>query len=307
VTGWFFQSPLVRQVPGGAASGSIHDLDGDGRGELLYLTPASGEANIRKMDAASHWSPARALRDGRASSIVDGHGYGWRRAPGSSEFASFGDAQDPGGLGYRRQLPDHTFGSAQWMLPMPGGRAVRCYGTTAGDFDGDGLMDRGRCISTAALRSSKALLRDSCIAAPRSSSTESRSVVRRGPRRGRRLGHRGSRSVWRGGHGGKLRSWFTGGPYLKRKLIGGPLLPERMRWWSRTGNGDGDLDLHGVLTKCDLALERRARPELRVRSTVSGAYDAERRAGGLRWGWPYRHLCALSCEYDGLLLPRHGQ
>ena len=138
VTGWFYQSPLVNRMFGGATAASVGDLDGDGRGELLYLTPATGEANIRNLDGQGRWTaPSRYFMGVRPQSL----GASDVNADGRLDLVStsLGDGQTVGGLTYRLQLPDHTFGP---LVNGSLGAGGAMFAEVSRDFDGDGLMDR---------------------------------------------------------------------------------------------------------------------------------------------------------------------
>lgn len=138
-TGWFLQSPLVQRIPGGASALSIRNLDGNGRNELLYLTSATGHANIRTLDASSRWlPPVRYSMGVRPQTLtapdVNGDGRPDLLA------TSLGDTQTSGGLTYRLQLPDHTFGPLI-TVSIPAGQGGAMFAEIARDFNGDGRMD----------------------------------------------------------------------------------------------------------------------------------------------------------------------
>ena len=241
LTGRFFQSPLVLPILGGATSASIRDLDGDGRGELLYLTPSTGEANIRKVDAASRWLlPARYAMGARPQSLqavdMDGDGLLDLLA------ARLGDAEDPGGLSYRRQLPDHTFGPLMGSS-TPGGQSSAMLWDTAGDFDGDGLMDQVSVYFDCRISFFQGTLAGLVHRRTELFLYESRSVAAVD------LDGDGDLDIVGSGAFGDVAvvknhgRWFTGGPYWKTTLTGGEPLPGAYAVIVEDGNGDGDPDL----------------------------------------------------------------
>ncbi|HWB03670.1 MAG TPA: FG-GAP-like repeat-containing protein [Verrucomicrobiales bacterium] len=137
-TGLFLQSPLVKAVVGGAQSLSITNLDGGPRSELLFLTRGTGEANIMKW-GANAWMPAVRYQMGVRPETLTTPDINGDGLP-DLMVASSGDWRTSGGVRYRYQLPDHTFGPLI-TAEAPGVHPFSAYAAISRDFNGDGRID----------------------------------------------------------------------------------------------------------------------------------------------------------------------
>lgn len=138
-TGWFYQSPLVQRILGGATAPKVTDLDGDGGPEAIYLVPTRGELVIRKFTVASGWArPVRYSMGARPQTLdaVDMNGDGRL----DLQTTSLGEGAISGGLHYRLQSSDHTFGPLI-TVPVSEGLGGAMFAQVWGDFDGDGVLD----------------------------------------------------------------------------------------------------------------------------------------------------------------------
>ena len=136
---WFYQSPLVQRVMGGAKAATILDLDGDGKVELIHLTGVSGDAYIRRLDATGGWSIAGRYPMGARPQTLRAIDL---NSDGLLDLlsTSLGDTATGGGLGYRLQGRDGTFGLLTGLPTLPG-LGGSMFAEIAQDFDGDGMQD----------------------------------------------------------------------------------------------------------------------------------------------------------------------
>ena len=237
--GWFYRSPMVQKAPGGALSLTLSDMNGDSRDDMLYLTPATGHANIQRLSGGAWLPPQRWFMGERPQTLSspDINNDGRR----DLLTTSLGGWQTAGGLSYRLQLPDGTFGALA-TATLPAEFSGGMFAQIPGDFNSDGRLDFIAGYYDCRVAFFEGTSNGLVHRRTEFFTYESRALAASD------LDQDGDLDLVGAGAYGDLAvvendgQWFTGGPYL-RTLAADRAVPGAYNLTVSDRNGDGDPDL----------------------------------------------------------------